>query len=141
MSTSKEIKDFINLGIVVNNKKEVLMICRKEKEAAKDGAVLEWCFPGGKQQLNESRIESVKKGVLAKTGYDVEVIKEISLRVHPQILVFIVYHLCRLKSDKPIAKPKEAHKVTEIKWVKKEEIKNFITTNLDEKVSQELGLN
>jgi len=141
MSTSKEIKDFINLGIVINNKKEVLMICRKDKEAAKDGAVLEWCFPGGKQQLGENRRESVKRGVLAKTGYDVEPTKEISLRVHPQILVFIVYHLCKLNSEKPIAKPKEAYKVTEIKWVKKQEIKNLVTTNLDEKVSQELGLN
>ena len=140
MSTPKEVKDFINLGIVVNNKGEVLMIHRTEKEAGKNGAVLEWCFPGGKQRLGESRSESVERGVLAKTGYDIESIREISLRVHPQILVFIVYHFCRLKSEKPIDKPKEPDEIAEIKWVKKQEIKNLITTHLDEKVSQELGL-
>lgn len=39
-----------------------------------------------------------------------------------------------------IDKPKEPHEIAEIKWVKKEDIKNLVTTHLDEKVSQELGL-
>jgi len=81
-----------------------------------------------------------KREILDETGYDVEPIKEISLRVHPQILVFIVYHLCRLNSKKPIAKPKEPHEIAEIRWVKKEDIKKLITTDLDEKISRELGL-
>jgi len=100
----------------------------------------EWAFPGGKQILKESRKECVEREVLDETGYDIESVREISLRIHPQILVFIVYHLCRLKSEKPIAKPKEPHEIAEIKWVEKEDIKNLITTHLDEKVSQELGL-
>lgn len=40
----KEAKDFINLGIVVNDKKEVLMIRRKQKETGDKGAVLEWAL-------------------------------------------------------------------------------------------------
>ncbi len=138
--SKKEAKDFINLGVVVNDKNEVLMIRRVKKESGKEGAVLEWAFPGGKQILNESRKECVEREILDETGYDVESIREISLRVHPQILVFIVYHFCRLKSEKPIAKPREPHEIAEIKWVKKQEIKNLITTHLDEKVSQGLGL-
>ncbi len=137
--SKKEAKDFINLGIVVNNG-EVLMIRRVEKETGKKGAILEWAFPGGKQRFSETRTECVEREVLDETGYDVESVREISLRIHPQISVFIVYHLCRLKSEKPIAKPKEPHEIAEIKWIKKQEIKNLITTNLDEKVSQELGL-
>jgi len=138
--SKKEAKDFINLGVVVNDKDEVLMIRRVKKEPGKEGSVLEWAFPGGKQILNESRKECAEREVLDETGYDIESIREISLRIHPQILVFIVYHLCRLKSDKPVAKPKEPHEIAEIKWIKKQEIKNLITTNLDEKVTQELGL-
>jgi len=138
--SKKEAKDFINLGVVVNDKDEVLMIRRVKKEPGKEGSVLEWAFPGGKQILNESRKECTEREVLDETGYDVESVREISLRIHPQILVFIVYHLCRLKSDKPVAKPKEPHEIAEIKWIKKQEIKNLITTNLDEKVTQELGL-
>ena len=118
----EEAKDFINLGIVVD-KDKVLMIRRREKETGKNGAVLEWAFPGGKQILKETRKQCVEREVLDETGYDVESIKEISLRVHPQILVFIVYHLCILKSAKPITKPKEPHEIAEIKWIKKQDIK------------------
>lgn len=138
--SKKEAKDFINLGVVVNDKDEVLMIRRVRKESGKEGAILEWAFPGGKQRFSETRTECVKREILDETGYDVESVREISLRIHPQILVFIVYHLCRLKSEKPIAKPKESYEIAEIKWIKKQDIKNLITTNLDEKVSQELGL-
>ena len=116
------------------------MIRRVKKEVGKNGSILEWAFPGGKQRLDESRSECVKREVLDETGYDIEPVKEISLRTHPQILVFIAYHLCKLKSGKPVAEPKEPHEVAEIKWVKKQDIKNLITTNLDEKVSQELRL-
>ena len=140
MSGKKESKDFINLGIVVNSKSEVLMIRRVEKETGKNGSVLEWAFPGGKQRFDESRSECVEREVLDETGYDIKSVREISLRVHPQVLVFIVYHLCELKTDKPITKPIEPHEVAEIRWVKKENIRNLITTNLDEKVAQELGL-
>jgi len=137
---NKEAKDFINLGVVINDKSEVLMIRRVRKETGKEESVLEWAFPGGKQRFNENRGQCVEREVLDETGYQVKSIKEISSRVHPQILVFIVYHFCKLKSEEPIAKPKEPHEIAEIRWVKKQDIKNLITTHLDEKVSQELGL-
>jgi len=41
MVKTEEAKDFINLGIVVNDKNEVLMIRRVEKEPGKNGAILE----------------------------------------------------------------------------------------------------
>ena len=138
--SNKEAKDFINLGVVVNKKGEVLMIRRKRKELGRNGAVLEWAFPGGKQRFSESREQCVKREILDETGYDIKPIRQISLRVHPEIPVFIVYHFCRLNSENPVAKPKEPHEIAEIKWVKKEDIKKIITTNLDEKVAKELGL-
>ncbi len=136
-----EVEDFLNLGVVVNDKSEVLMIRRAQQEVGSDGSVLTWAFSGGKQQLNESRSECVKREILAETGYDVYSIKEISLRYHPQFPVGIVYHLCKLASPRPIAKPREPHEIAEIRWVKPKEIKQLITTNLDPKVSQELGIN
>lgn len=138
--SKEEAQDFINLGVIVNDNGEVLMIRRKNKETGKEGAVLEWAFPGGKQKYAESRKECVEREVLDETGYSIEQVKEISLRVHPEISVFIVYHLCRLKNDKQVAKPKEPHEIAEIKWVKKQDIKNLITTNLDRKVAQELKI-
>ena len=135
-----EAEDFLNLGVVVNERGEVLLIRRVKKEVGKNGIVLTWAFPGGKQRLNENRVDCVKREILAETGYSIDSIKEISLRSHPQFPVFIVYHLCRLASQKPVAKPSEPHEVAEIRWVKPEKLKNLITTDLDPKVSRELGL-
>jgi len=141
MEKNEEAKDFINLGIVINKRGDVLMIRRRKKEAGKDGSILEWAFPGGKQRYKESRGACVRREILAETGYDVVVAREnVSMRIHPQIPVFIIYHFCGLKSEKPIAEPKEFHEVAEIRWVKKEEIKNLITTDFDKNVARGLGI-
>ncbi len=109
-------------------------------EKSADGFVLQWAFAGGKQYFNESREECVEREVLAETGYDIESKKQISVRVHPQFPVTIVYHLCSLKSPEPVAKPKEPHEIAEIKWVKPEKLTELFTTDFDLKVKQELGL-
>lgn len=140
-SRKKESDTFINLGIVLNKKGEVLMIRRAKKEVGKDGSVLTWAFPAGKQRYDETRSDCVKREILAETGYEVNPVREISMRVHPQFHTFIVYHLCDLVSPEPVAQPMEPHEVAEIRWVKPEEIKNLITTDLDSKVSKILGLN
>ncbi|HEY4475128.1 MAG TPA: NUDIX hydrolase [Candidatus Paceibacterota bacterium] len=137
---SEEATKFINLGIVLNKQGEALMIRRVKEETGKDGAVLKWAFPGGKQKLTESRNDCVKREVLAETGYDIKPIKQISLRKHPQIDMFIAYHLCKLNTDEPVAKPIEPHEVAEIKWVKLSEIEKLVTTDLDPGVKKELGL-
>lgn len=136
----EEATKFINLGIVVNKNGEVLMIRRVKEEEGKEGAILKWAFPGGKLRLDESRIQCVERKVLSRTGYQVKHVKQISLRKHPQIDVFIAYHLCRLNSETPIGKPGEPHEVAEIKWVKPSEIASLITTDLDPGVRNELGL-
>ncbi len=140
-SHKQESDTFINLGIILNKKGEVLMIRRAKKEVGKNGSVLNWAFPAGKQRYDETRSDCVKREVLAETGYEVRPIREISMRVHPQFRIFIVYHLCDLTSPKPVAQPMEPHEVAEIRWVKPEEIKNLITTDLDPQVSKILGLN
>ena len=45
-----------------------------------------------------------------------------------------------LNSPQPIDGPKEPHEVAEIRWVKPEEIKNLITTDLDPKVAAALKI-
>lgn len=135
-----ESKNFINLGVVRNDKGEVLMIRRQEKEEGGDRSVLEWAFPGGKQRYGETRAECVRREILDETGYDVVSDREISMRIHPQFMVTVVYHLCQLNSPEPIDGPKEPHEVAEIKWVKPEEVRNLITTDLDLNVAKTLGI-
>ena len=140
LNKGNESESFINLGVVLNNKGEVLVIRRKVLEKGIDGSILQWAFPGGKQQFDETREECVKREVLAETGYDIKPSKQISLRVHPQFPVIVVYHLCFLNSQEPIAKPIEPHEIAEIKWVKPEKIKELFTTDIDPKVKQELRI-
>jgi ADP-ribose pyrophosphatase YjhB (NUDIX family) len=111
-----ESQKFINLGIVKNNQGQILMIRRAKLEVGLDGQPLVWAFPGGKQRLNESRADGVKREVLAETGYDVRVVKELTLRHHPNFPVVVAYHLCELINPQPVALPSEPDEVTEVKW-------------------------
>ena len=140
LNKGKESKTFINLGVVLNNKDEVLMIKRKTLEKGKDNSVLEWAFPGGRQRLNETRQESIKRHILSETGYDIQWLRQIDLAFHPDIPVFIAYHLCSLISPDPIQKSQEPHEVVEIRWLKSEDIKRLISTTLNPKVANELGI-
>ncbi len=135
----EEAEDFINLGIVLDNDK-VLMIRRKVKEKGKGDSVLEWAFPGGKQRFKETREECVKREVLDETGYDVDSIKQIAVKMHEQFPVAVVYHLCNLNSKKPTSKPKEPHEVAEIKWIEIKKIRDLITSDLDPNVAKELEI-
>jgi ADP-ribose pyrophosphatase YjhB (NUDIX family) len=135
-----ESTNLINLGIVLNDKSEVLMIRRRHPEKGKDNSILKWAFPGGRQWSNESREIAVQREILEETGYDTKCLRQIDLSFHPQIHVIIIYHLCELKSQKPIANPKEAHEISEIRWVKPKKLKELITTSLNPKVAEELGI-
>ncbi len=138
MTHPPESDKFINEGIVCNKKGEVLVVRRAKEEIGEGGAVLRWAFPGGSQRLDESRTECVKRHILRRTGYDVKVIKQISLRVHPQFLVLIAYHLCELAAPEPVAPPAEPGEVAEIKWVSVKEIYDLFTTDLDSDVRRAL---
>lgn len=138
--TPAESKNFINLGVVVDPKGKVLAIRRKTKETGRDGSVLEWAFPGGKQRYGETRTQCVEREVLDETGYQVAARRELSLRIHPQFMITVVYHLCELKTPEPVAEPKEPHEVGEIRWFTPEALAQSVTTDLDPKVKKELGL-
>lgn len=141
MSTEIESKSFINLGVVVNDQNEILIVKRAKEEKSTDGAMtLTWAFPGGKQKFSESRKDCVQREILDETGYEVEYAREISMRAHLHFPIIMVYHLCRSKNVKPKSKPNQPWEITEVKWVKTEELKNYFTTDLDKNVAAELGL-
>ncbi|MBI3421086.1 MAG: NUDIX hydrolase [Candidatus Sungbacteria bacterium] len=138
--SAEESDTFINVGVVINDRKEVLMVRRVKEEQGTDGSVLRWVFPGGKQRYAESREECVKREVLAETGYAITPLRQISLRSHPQFkLLFIAYHLCHLEHPEPVGELKEPHEIAEIRWVKHQEVEQLVTTNLDPNVKKELG--
>lgn len=137
---NSESPNFINLGIVQNSNEEVLVVRRVRVEKGKDEKILKWAFPGGKQKLGESRKECVEREILDETGYQVFWIKEISLRVHPEISVIVAYHACKLKEEGAIKKPAQPWEIAEVRWVKPEELKELFTTSLDPQVAKELEI-
>ena len=80
----KEAENFINLGIVLNKNKEVLMIKLVKPEKGEDGTIVEWLFPGGRQRYGETREECVKRKILLRTGYSIDPMRQIALDFHPQ---------------------------------------------------------
>ncbi len=131
---------FVNLGIVVNKKGEVLIVKRRRKEITATGKDFVWSFPGGIQEKDESREEIVVKEVLLETGYKVKPVKQIHLRVHPDTYVLVAYFLCELESNSPCQDIEEKDEIEEVKWVKPEELKNYFTTDLDPEVKKILHL-
>lgn len=136
----EESKSLINLGVVLNDKGEVLVIRRVKEEITKDGKVLKWTFPGGKQKLNELRSESIKREIFNETGYKVRTEKEISMRMPPELPIILVYHLCRLEEPNQVQPSSKPWEIAEIKWVKPRDLKTLFTTSLDPKVAQELKI-
>jgi ADP-ribose pyrophosphatase YjhB (NUDIX family) len=131
--------DFINLGVVLNKKGEVLIIKRKKKEITSSGKEFVWAFPGGRQEEGETREERVVKEVLLETGYKVKPLRQIHLRIHPDTLKMMAYFLCELE-DENQGEIVEIDEVEEVKWVKPEELKNYFTTDIDPEVKKVLGI-
>ncbi len=131
---------FVSIGIVLNNKGEVLIVKRRQKEITLTGKEFVWSFPGGVQEKNETREERVIKEVLLETGYKVKPIKQIHLRIHPDTYVLIAYFLCKLENDEPVQEIEEKDEIEEIRWVKPEELKKYFTTDLDLEVKKVLNI-
>lgn len=131
---------FVNLGIVLNKKKEVLIIKRRKKETTPTGKVLIWAFPGGVQEKGKTREESVAEEILLETGYKVRPIQQIHLRVHPDTFVVLAYFVCELESEEPVQEIQEKDEVEEVKWVKPEELKDYFSTDIDPEVKKFLGI-
>lgn len=131
---------FINIGIVLNDNNEVLIIRRKNPEKTKTGKILTWVFPGGKQEEGETREQSVEKEVLVETGYKVKAEKELHLRVHPDSNLMMAYHYCRLENKDPVQPIEEIDEVEEIKWVDPKELGNYFTTDIDPEVKKFLNI-
>lgn len=129
----------VNLGIVFNSQNQVLVIRRRDKETGRDGAILEWSFPGGRQLAGKDPAESLKEKIAAKTGYQTEVLKKISGRRHPQFPAEVNYFLCRLLPGEKAILASEAEKVAAVRWVAAGEITKLLAIDLDFEVFQELS--
>ncbi len=129
----------IALGIVKNQKDEVLIIQRAKIEKGSGNVKLSWAFPGGKVEDGETKEQAAEREVLEETGYKVKATSTISERQHPQFSVYVYYIECKPESENGIQKPSD-EEIKEVKLIKSSELLNYFTTNLDPKVSEYLEI-
>ena len=111
------------LALIVKDGK--LLLIRRKLPSFK----VEWAFPGGVTERNESEEEAVVREAREEVGLDVKVVKKLLERKHPNTLVRIAYFHCIPLSDK---KPEigEKYEITEVEWVSAGEVLDRFTSDV-----------
>lgn len=97
---------------------------------------LEWAFPGGVTDANESEEESVIREAKLETNLIVEVKEKLLERKHPNTLVNIVYFHCTAKNPETELVCSEPDEISEVKWVKAENVLGKFTSDVHPLIRQ-----
>lgn len=118
--------------IAVVQKNDTFLIIRRSKKEGK----LEWAFPGGKLEGNETPADAAIREVLEETGIWCVPVRSLGTRQHPQTNAHIDYWLCVYgHGQATIAHPEE---VSEVRWVSGSEAISLFTTDIYGPVRQHL---
>ncbi len=128
----------IVIGVVMNDLGEILMAKRIDEKVPE--ANNKWEFVGGKIEFGESPEGAVIREVKEESGLDVEILllvpkvfqtlwtKADGSKLH----TILICYLCQVVGGE--LKTVMDHKISELKFVKKEEIKNYETLQLVNKI-------
>ena len=122
----EELDDFkvILLGIVFDPKKKRILIGKRENDPYIKK--LGWVFPGGRLNKDEDVEGALKKRIKETTNLKVENLGSVFAKTYPEKKGFMaIYFLCETIDSKE----KATGKLTEIKWVRPEELEKHFTTS------------
>jgi 8-oxo-dGTP diphosphatase len=109
-------------SFILNDKNEVLLIKRRDKDVHKPGA---WEIPGGRLEIGENPFDGLKRETKEEVGLDIEIKNPIKVnhfvRDDGQKITMLVF-LCRPLSDNIVLS--EEH--TEFVWLSLNEAKENI---------------
>lgn len=113
---------------IVNKQNRLLLVRRKYQEGD-----LHWQFPGGSQEESESEKDTAQREVFEETHVLCNPLFRIGERIHPSTKKEIVYWACEYISEEPIDTLDED--IDLIQWMTPDELRQAITSNIYEKVS------
>lgn len=126
------------MGIVKNERGQVLIIHRVKEEEGTGSVKLSWAFPGGGKDFDgETKEQVAVRELIEETGYEVKPSKIISEREHPNFPVYVYYMACSLQGSEPVQKAVDPE-VEGALWVYPYELANYFTSDFDQKVQEYL---
>jgi 8-oxo-dGTP diphosphatase len=97
---------------------------------------LTWAFPGGIMEEGEEEEVAAVREAREEVGLDVEVVKKLSERKHPNTFVQLSYFHCQLKDKNQEPKILETEEIKDIKWVKASEAIDYFTSDVDPNIKK-----
>lgn len=91
---------------------------------------VEWAFPGGIIEGEETEEEAVVREVKEEVCLNVRAKKKIFERKHPNTLVQITYFDCELLGSEGEAKVGQEDEIAEIKWVPAKDVLDRFTSDV-----------
>jgi ADP-ribose pyrophosphatase YjhB (NUDIX family) len=125
----------VGLGIIVNNKREVLVGQRKKKDKHVEN--LTWVFPGGKLESLDFEQNLIKE-IKDETNLNVNVNTLVTCRKHPDsgfynVQIIALYFYCTSKDQQ---KEKPGGDLSKLKWVKPTKVFKYFTTSTCDEVTK-----
>ncbi len=108
-------------GLVFNNKREVLLICRN-----KEPALGQWSIPGGCLEPGESLVDACRREIREETGMDVKVKNIVAVveRRFENFHFIIIDFFAELEPESASQLVAQSD-VSDAKWVSMDELKNL----------------
>jgi 8-oxo-dGTP pyrophosphatase MutT (NUDIX family) len=97
-----------------------------KKEKLHEFGEIEYVFPGGRIEKDEYPADALQREVLIETGYDVDVVGQISFRVHPTTKKEIYYYHCKCDLNKQKTATSNED-IDSLLWVKIKEIGKYMS--------------
>lgn len=91
---------------------------------------VEWAFPGGIIEGEETEEEAVVREAQEEVSLDVRARKKLLERKHPNTLVQVVYFDCELLGSETEAKIGQEDEISEVEWVPAENVLERFTSDV-----------
>lgn len=111
------------------------ILCMKRPKGKHEYASLKYEFPGGKIEVDETKIEALKREILEEMDMEIEVEKLFLVvnHVYPDLDITMHSYICKVNSKKFVMKEH-----VDFKWLKREELNQLEWTDADKPIVDKL---